>query len=347
MSYDALYYPWIDPPSKVMLMNAVLYWDRLYTIVPESEEDPFQRPWTKAALDYGFLRPRPVNSYCPEVSRASNDFAVDLQRSAIENAVRRVKGLSIKSDPEGYRIHPGKLSRQLLPAGLEPKLRRQIWKRSTADKDGYLLMNREFALPYMSRLASVVADEDGISPFTDQRWGRDIVVDRFVDFDNDNQTAANEARLITLAFGTIRVRADTSLNQLLNFRDSKDHLLTRYRKAIHSLALQVTGAGSENAQEREIQRIVKEMFEPAHEELDAKMREAGFDLTLNILQATAAAGVGAIFGGLRGAICGGLVSVGFSVGRWRMAGNRVAQEHPMTYLVELRKRFHEERDADA
>ena len=51
MSDDALYYPWIDPPSRVMLATSVLYWDHLYTIVPASISRPYQTDWTLAPLN--------------------------------------------------------------------------------------------------------------------------------------------------------------------------------------------------------------------------------------------------------------------------------------------------------
>jgi len=340
VSADALYYPWIDPPSKVMLISCLLYWDHLYTIVPEGEDKPFKHSWTKAACNYGFLKPRIVSPYCYEVYKASEEFAEDLARPAITNGVAHVKRRRPGRDPQGYRIHPGKMSRRLLPENLGPPMRARIWNDPKPDEQGYLRMSREYALPYMSRLVSVVADTDRTTAFTHQRWGRDVVVDRFVDPEGSDPVGANEARLASVSFATIWFAHDVSLADVLRFRDTHSDALSRYRKAIHELAVRVTAADSANAGEREIQRIAKDEFKPAHDRLAAKLKEAGIDFTLAALQAAGGAFIGASFGGQIGAVAGGLVGLSFSAWKWRIARDRVLRDKPMTYLVELRKQFH-------
>jgi hypothetical protein len=104
---DALYYPWIDPSSKTILVNSLLYWDKLHTIVPSTVKEPFKNQWSKAAHDYGFLRPRHVDPYSAVVHRASEGFACDLERQAIQQSVSSVKHLAGNSDQKGYLIYPG------------------------------------------------------------------------------------------------------------------------------------------------------------------------------------------------------------------------------------------------
>ena len=61
MPDNALYYPYIDPPNRVpTLATAMLYWDRLYTIVPSSITHPYERKASRTAESLGFLRPRQV-----------------------------------------------------------------------------------------------------------------------------------------------------------------------------------------------------------------------------------------------------------------------------------------------
>lgn len=102
-----------------------------------------------------------------------------------------------------------------------------------------------------------------------------------------------------------------------------------------------------------MQRIAREVFRPAHEELGAKLKDAGVDFGTSLLQVSistgAGAGVGAIGGDVLKALIGGLaglgIGIGFSYVRWRTARNRAHRE-PLAYLVEMRKRFHEELDRD-
>lgn len=347
MATDALYYPWIDPTSKTMLINSLLYWDNLHTIVPAEVKIPFRNQWTKAAHDYGFLKSRVVEPWCREVYQASDEFADDLERSAIEEGVHLVKDKATALWPHGYPIYPGKLSPRLRPENLTPHWRRRIWRYDKPDEDGCFRMTGGYALPYMSRLASVIAENDKLTPYTDQRWGRDIVIDRYADLMQRDPVSENETRLAQLSINTIKIQSHVVLADVIRFRDDNHDKLKRYRKAIHALALQVSGAGSDKHQDREIQRIVKDVFEPAHEDLGAKLRDNGVDFGTNLLQVSVTgtgAGVGALVGGGLGAMAGALVGTGigvtFSYVRWRIARNRLERE-PMAYLVELRKRFHE------
>ncbi len=235
-----------------------------------------------------------------------------------------------------FRVLAVGFSHQLLPENRTPSLRRRVWKEDRLDAEGFLRMSPDYAMSYMSRLASVISDADRVTAYTDLRWGQDIVIDRFVDTDNVGQ---NEARLATLAIGTVRFGSNVTLAQAIRFRGDHYDELKRYRKAVHDLVREVAGVGSENAQEREMQRIVRDEFKPAHEGLTAKLVESGVDFGINVLQATGAASIGATFGGISGAVAGWFFSFGVSSVRWRTGYNRVRRERPMTYLVELRKRF--------
>lgn len=119
MSKSALYYPWIDPPHRTTVLSAMLYWDHIYTIVPEGLKHPYERPWTRAAADYGFLKPRTISSSCSEVELASSEFIDDIDRRAIQRD-RRVSLRSggrgqtlVNSDSMAARLHPEKVSREL------------------------------------------------------------------------------------------------------------------------------------------------------------------------------------------------------------------------------------------
>ena len=47
MFEKALYYPTIDIQNDRWLKSAVLFWDKIETIVPESEERPYRRRNTR------------------------------------------------------------------------------------------------------------------------------------------------------------------------------------------------------------------------------------------------------------------------------------------------------------
>src|SRR5262245_66449474 len=93
MATTALYYPWIDPRNRAMLATAILYWDKLYTIVPSSIRNPYELQHTRVAEQLGFLRTRFVGPDCDEVKVASDVFLRDIDRKDIKAQMRNSRRL--------------------------------------------------------------------------------------------------------------------------------------------------------------------------------------------------------------------------------------------------------------
>ena len=70
----ALYYPTIDIQNEAWLKSAALFWDRIETIVPESEERPYRRRSTRLLQDEGILFAHRVNPYSDEVNGLEEDL---------------------------------------------------------------------------------------------------------------------------------------------------------------------------------------------------------------------------------------------------------------------------------
>lgn len=60
---NALYYPTIDIKDEAWLKSAVLLWDTISTIVPESEDEPYKNELTRAFAQAGIVSPHKVNPY--------------------------------------------------------------------------------------------------------------------------------------------------------------------------------------------------------------------------------------------------------------------------------------------
>ena len=57
----ALYYPTIDILNEEWLKNAVLFWDEINTIVPDSIDNPYKNNSSQYLFDEGILKPFKVN----------------------------------------------------------------------------------------------------------------------------------------------------------------------------------------------------------------------------------------------------------------------------------------------
>ena len=71
-------------------------------------------------------------------------------------------------------------------------------------------MQAGYAAAYMSRLASVIAERDGLAPFTDRQRSRDVLVDRYVGVEPDDEVDKNEALLASLSIIIPHLAAHTN-----------------------------------------------------------------------------------------------------------------------------------------
>lgn len=70
---NALYYPTIDIKDEAWLKSAVLLWDTISTIVPDSEDDPYKNEWSKAFANARVVVPYKVNPFSVNFSGLEND----------------------------------------------------------------------------------------------------------------------------------------------------------------------------------------------------------------------------------------------------------------------------------
>ena len=73
MFENALYYPTIDISNDAWLKTAALFLDRIETIVPESEDRPYQKMNTRMLQDEGILFAHRINPFCEEVRGIEED----------------------------------------------------------------------------------------------------------------------------------------------------------------------------------------------------------------------------------------------------------------------------------
>ncbi len=207
MPYNALYYPYIDPPNRATLATAMLYWDRLYTIVPSTLVDPYKLLPSRAAASLGFLYPRHVSSDTQRsrLPAKSSSVTIDVGRWFGTCALPSYAHKTVQ-------LHLDKIT---------DRLHRGILRSRRANDAGFLPAPAGLVMPYMSRLASVITKTDRIALFTDRTRSQQVAIDRFWDKTRPNPIDRNEALLANLSFEAIRMSPDTHLHELWGFR--QDH----------------------------------------------------------------------------------------------------------------------------
>jgi len=161
---EALFYPWIDIRDEAWLKTALLYWDSVRTIVPESIDTPYSTDTGRALQEADFLVPLRVHSGMDEIEELAGDVLTYL--TTAEGAELLIAG------PGGGRrrdIHVEKLPYELgrladiHPEKLPYEIRHLLQGLSAPSGRGreWLRVDEKFANFYMTLLASRLSDRVG------------------------------------------------------------------------------------------------------------------------------------------------------------------------------------------
>lgn len=105
---NALYYPTIDIQDLNWLKTALLFWDSISTIVPESLDEPYKHDDTKYLAEIGFLKPIRVNSSDNSVIGIEDDI-INLMSSSefihsLENMPKNDSKYGLWSSKMSYKV---------------------------------------------------------------------------------------------------------------------------------------------------------------------------------------------------------------------------------------------------
>jgi hypothetical protein len=261
----ALYYPWIDVRDEGWLKTALLYWDAVRTIVPESIDQPYSNRTACTLRDSGFLLPLRVHSDMEEIEELTDDVLSYLKTS--EGAEFLVRG----AEPHSSWVHVEKLPYEfrrladIHPEKLPWEIRHQLERvvRSPRRSE-WLEVDERFADYYMTLLATRLSDRVGAALLTplptaerlalsakmdaqfsgilpNAIWGRDR---RPWEYDamgprrNAPRTLA-QGILAHLALERVAVDPTTPIEKLMEFRSQHKDELAQFRMKVEQLTAAV------------------------------------------------------------------------------------------------------------
>ncbi len=334
----ALYYPYIDIDDSSLIKTAALYWDELWTIVPESVRGPYQSPYSKEAFKEGFLKPRIVYPADDIVQKTGKEFSDDIQK---ETVLQHVIALIKSSKRKRFtKIHFDKWAPQHLMEILLA-LREEDLSLSPIDDD-YMMFPAPIGDTYMSRLASVISQADGSVPLTDSLYCHDIAIDRYVDYESDAK--ATQAQLVMLSFNAIAVKPDVPLLDVLRFRgETKNRkLLSNFRRAIRNVSRHIR-EDSPARQYELIKQAVEDEILPGKEEIERKLRESEiqFDIVAVAVALQALISVVSSSENPWYAAAGGAVSLAAILGCSIRQDRVIVKDNPFGYLYQIQKHLGE------
>jgi hypothetical protein len=286
----ALYYPTIDIRNEDWLKRAVLFWDEINTIVPESIKNPYQETATQYLSDEGILQPIKVS---PDF-----DFIEDLTTDAI-NYLNTNEGFQLLTQGRGDRlIHREKFPRDVerlfeihpekLPYFIQDKL------HDFMTRDGWIQVDSNFAVFYMTLLANKICEQKSIALLADNsltsNFTDKVRLDNQIAFSDRDYTHRrrlnrimgdaerihlNQGLLTNLIIEGIKISDTSSLEDILNFKKHHQDELGLFRTNIAKLTENVSHEGPDEAIRQQVEDIYKDEFLPSYNNFKKALSGSG------------------------------------------------------------------------
>ncbi|MCC6189055.1 MAG: hypothetical protein IT318_08465 [Anaerolineales bacterium] len=263
---QALFYPWIDIRDEAWLKTALLYWDSVRTIVPESIDAPYSTDAGRALEEADFLVPLRVSSGMDEIEELTEDVLAYL------GTTEGAELLIAERGGHRYDIHVEKLPYQLgrlaeiHPEKLPYEIRHVLHKLAAPSERGpeWLRVDERFADFYMTLLASRLAERVGaclltsipaadrlaVSARLDAQlnglipWGMHRHWRRWREYEafgprHRMPRHLAPGMLANLAIERVGIAPDTPIDRLLEFREKHRDELAQFRTKVEQLAASV------------------------------------------------------------------------------------------------------------
>lgn len=300
MFESALYYPTIDIHNERWLKSAVLFWDRIETIVPESEDHPYRRRSTRILQEEGFLFPRIVNPFCEEVSGLEQDvirfmdtpegkksFIKPWGVSAVSMANRRYLTEEEReyNDDRRRAYLTDKMSGiyrdfyihvEKLPMMLRERLAGHV------NEDGYVWASRGFMSFYMTLLANRICQNNRLALLTDKvnqnNLSNKILIEGLTPAgQRAREQKMKRGMMYQIIMDDIKIATDTRMETIVQYKKDRRHELALFRAEMDRLtAFDIEGMDAKDI-EHEIWSIYTKQVKPAIDGVKATLKDSGIN----------------------------------------------------------------------
>ncbi len=297
MFEEALYYPTIDIHNERWLKSAVLFWDRIETIVPESEDHPYKRRSTRILQEEGFLFPRIVNPFCEEVSGIEQDVIRFMDTPEGKKSFIKPWGVSTVSMAnrkyltEEDRVYNDDKIREYLTVKMSgiyrdfyihvEKLPMMLRERLAGhvNEDGYVWASKGFMSFYMTLLANRICQNKRLALLTDRVNQNNLSNKILIEGLSPAGQRTREQRMkrgmmYQVIMDDIRIDPSTAMETIVGYKKDRRHELALFRAEMDRLmAFDIEGKNAKDI-EHEIRSIYTKQVKPAMDGVKATLKDA-------------------------------------------------------------------------
>lgn len=240
---QALYYPWIDIKENVWLKNALLYWDKIHTIVPESVQKPYNNRVSEEFFDANCIIPLKVNSRMDIIKKSGLEFlnyfrtpdGIKILSTNYENSKSAIYSDKLSEEFMGYGIYFDKMSHFLI----------NELQYNVSQNNKKIFFKQNIANLYMSILATHLAEKKGISLLTNEmdfnKFANTFRLNPSSNGSKRNKIIKldtsdfNEGILSEIILKRIYINPETSVKKIIDFRSKHKDELGRFRTEVSRL----------------------------------------------------------------------------------------------------------------
>ena len=366
----ALYYPHIDIANSGWLKTAVLFWDSISTIVPESVRQPYRQRDTEYLADIGFLQPIYVHSGDESVVGIEDD---------IINAIFTPSFLALFSNPQHMRsegIFHEKMSyrlREILGNMREGIYAEKISKnlhyilRDFSDvfyHDGQYYFDDSFAYLYMVTLANKICENRSIALVTSDSQSEDFANLLRLDnqhpviFDRDYRRVLRRLRdyhrekhyeqgvMLNLIIDGLRISPEAPLTDIIAFKEQHKDELRAFRIQLSELVQDIKPGPTLKATQETIRNIYDGEFLRDYNNLTKALESSRIKWVAdNLIKISAVSasttGIPMMLGATapQALLAGAGISLLASVISYNVDKQQILQNNPYSYLLATVKEF--------
>jgi hypothetical protein len=363
----ALYYPWIEIQDQGWLKNAMLYWEQIQTIVPISLQNPYSTKTAKEFYDAGLLVPSYVESDMQAITELTEPVLRYLDSPEGTNVLFPIS--------EQHYIYSDKLPNELrrmiemYPEKLSHEIRYRLEDTFSGGKRNNLFsVDARFANFYMTLLATNLSEKSGLGLLTSSppsdRLSTAVRLDSHISFretipshnrrfmHNINvPRALAQGMLADLIIAKITIDPETSVSNILRFKNQRSDELGRFRTKIDELTKSVSTDQPITRLRQGVEDIYTNEVLPAINSLKATLTDSGIKWTADNLVKVTVYSTGStsipLLLGLAtpyALLVGAGVSLTASVISYNRDKADKLRQNPFSYLIASEKEFQPKSD---
>lgn len=273
---NALYYPSIDILDTDWLKTAILFWDTISTIVPESLKQPYRNPDTQYLKYIGFLRPLYVNPDDKSVVSIEDDILNLLSSQEIAKILSspRCRYSPIWNDKISFRIQnylkefwSGDVCGDTLSDTVQKELRGLGCHLN--NKNIYYLKDM-FVYIYMTMLANKLCEDYSLGMITDDDPCFNI--GNVARYGDPKGPQLEQGILLDFIIKGFAISPDTSFADILAFKEHHKDELGRFRTQLTKLTQNIDMNKPIDVVQKEIEDLYINEFLPAYNDCKAALK---------------------------------------------------------------------------